>query len=171
MLSPSEYDRESNSDRLPSCTPPLFPPQEASIAAPASAAAKKIFFIVVFTMFDVSFILSPSHAQRQCKPGAEANLSGSAEAPPIKARAYSPQRYKNFVNEMIPSNYFGEIPAAGRSGRGTGGAGRTVNAAATGSYTCRGRRVRSRNRASHWEPRPVPCRPRRRRLPTKASRR
>ena len=37
---------------------------------------------------------------------------------------------------MIPSNYFGEIPAAGRSGRGTGGAGRTVNAAATGSYTC-----------------------------------
>ena len=135
------------------------------------APQQKDFFIVAFTMFDVSFILSPSHAQRQCKPGAEANLSGSAEAPPIKARAYSPQRYKNFVNEMIPSNYFGEIPAAGRSGRGTGAAGRTVNAVATGSYTCRGRRVRSRNRASHWEPRPVPCRPRRRRLPTKASRR
>lgn len=56
------------------------------------------------------FILSPSHAQRQCKPGAEVNLSASAEAPPIKAWVYSPQRYKNFVNEMIPSNYFGEIP-------------------------------------------------------------
>ena len=52
-------------------------------------------------------------------------------------------------------------------GRGTAAADRTVNAAATGSRICRGRRVRSRNKASHWEPRPAPCRPRRRRLPTK----
>ena len=109
MLAPSEYDRESNSDRLPSCTPALVSSAEASIAAPASAAAKKIFFIVVFTMFDVSFILSPSHA-KTVQTGSRGEFIRSAEGAAIKARAYSPQRYKNFVNEMIPSNYFWRNP-------------------------------------------------------------
>ena len=47
MLAPKAYDSESNSDRLPICTLPLPPPQEVSSAAPASVAAKMIFFIVV----------------------------------------------------------------------------------------------------------------------------
>ena len=51
---------------------------------------------------------------------------------------------------MIPSNYFGEIPAAGRSGRGTGGAGRALQAPAPRAVSWGGGPLRSGNRGGAW---------------------